>query len=103
MDAGDYILKEVKAPAGYNKLKDVIKIKIDSTQDENEVRTKSVQYGETTLAPVGTDGNVKVLNQTGATLPSTGGIGTTIFYALGSVMALGAGILLVTKKRMAAE
>lgn len=103
LDAGDYILKEVKAPAGYNKLKDVIKIKIDSTQDENEVRTKSVQYGETTLAPVGTDGNVKVLNQTGATLPSTGGIGTTIFYVLGSVMALGAGILLVTKKRMAAE
>ena len=103
LDAGEYILKEVKAPAGYNKLKDVIKIKIDSTQDENEVRTKSVQYGETTLAQVGIDGNVKVLNQTGATLPSTGGIGTTVFYALGSVMALGAVILLVTKKRMAAE
>ena len=45
---------------------------------------------------------VGILNQTGAELPSTGGIGTTAFYVLGSAMALGAVILLVTKKRMAA-
>ena len=45
-------------------------------------------------------GEVKVLNNTGAELPSTGGIGTTIFYVLGGVLVVGAAVLLVTKKRM---
>ena len=49
-----------------------------------------------------TSGLVKVENNAGTELPSTGGIGTTVFYVLGSAMALGAVILLVTKKRMAA-
>lgn len=49
-----------------------------------------------------TSGLVKVENNAGTELPSTGGIGTTAFYVLGSAMALGAVILLVTKKRMAA-
>ncbi|MDY3984019.1 LPXTG cell wall anchor domain-containing protein, partial [Dysosmobacter sp.] len=39
----------------------------------------------------------------GATLPETGGIGTTIFYVLGTILVLGAGVLLVTKKRMNAD
>ena len=47
-----------------------------------------------------TDGGVHVINQTGTELPSTGGIGTTIFYVLGSVLVVAAGVLLVTKKRM---
>ena len=42
----------------------------------------------------------KIENKQGTTLPSTGGIGTTIFYVLGSVMALGALVLLVTKRRV---
>ena len=45
---------------------------------------------------------VPVENKTGTELPSTGGIGTTIFYALGGLMAVGAGVLLVAKKRMEA-
>lgn len=49
-----------------------------------------------------TSGFVRVENNAGAELPSTGGIGTTVFYVLGSAMALGAVILLVTKKRMVA-
>lgn len=53
-------------------------------------------------AETDTSGVVKVENNAGAELPSTGGIGTTVFYVLGSAMALGAVILLVTKKRMAA-
>ena len=40
---------------------------------------------------------------TGAQLPETGGIGTTIFYVLGSILALGAGIVLITKRRMNTE
>ena len=43
---------------------------------------------------------VVVVNKAGTELPSTGGMGTTIFYVLGAVLVVGAGVLLVTKKRM---
>lgn len=46
---------------------------------------------------------VTIVNQSGATLPETGGIGTTIFYALGGLLTVGAVVLLVTKKRMSAD
>ena len=39
-------------------------------------------------------------NKSGATLPETGGIGTTLFYVIGGLLVVGAGVLLVTKKRM---
>ena len=42
-----------------------------------------------------------VTNEAGVELPSTGGMGTTIFYALGAVLVLGAGVMMVTKRRMA--
>ncbi len=47
-------------------------------------------------------GNIEatVINKSGATLPSTGGIGTTIFYVVGGVLMVGAFVLLITKKRM---
>lgn len=48
-------------------------------------------------------GGIQVINQTGSLLPSTGGIGTTIFYVIGGILVVGAGILLVTKKRMSKE
>ena len=44
-----------------------------------------------------------VVNQAGTELPSTGGIGTTIFYVIGSVLVLAAVVLLVTRKRMNRE
>ena len=89
LDSDTYYLEETKAPAGYNVLKAPVKVVID-----NEGK---VTYGNdnTAAAP-----DVKVLNQTGTELPSTGGIGTTIFYVLGSVLVVAAGVLLVTKKRM---
>ena len=43
---------------------------------------------------------VVVVNKAGTELPSTGGMGTTVFYVLGAVLVVGAGVLLVTKKRM---
>ena len=53
---------------------------------------------------VGTDGTSgKIQNTQGTELPSTGGIGTTIFYVLGTILVLGAGILLVTRRRMKAN
>ncbi|MEE1110286.1 MAG: LPXTG cell wall anchor domain-containing protein, partial [Lachnospiraceae bacterium] len=42
-------------------------------------------------------------NQKGTELPSTGGIGTTIFYVIGAILVLGAGILLVTRRRMSVQ
>lgn len=92
LKTGTYWLEETAAPAGYNKLSDRIAVIIndannDATMNEN----------------TWTAGGVHVVNQSGTELPSTGGIGTTIFYVLGSVLVLGAAVLLVTKKRMGAE
>lgn len=92
LDADTYYLTETQAPAGYNKLAGPVTIVIG----ENGV------VNATTEAPQGVD-EVKVLNQSGTELPSTGGTGTTIFYILGSILVIGAGILLITKKRMSAR
>ena len=92
LDADTYYLTETAAPAGYNKLAGPVTIVIG----ENGV------VNGTTEAPQGVD-EVKVLNQSGTELPSTGGMGTTIFYVLGSVLLVGAAVLLITKKRMSAE
>ena len=81
---GTYYLLETKAPAGYNQMteaKDVI-----VTGSDTDATKLSV--------------TAKVDNQAGTLLPSTGGMGTTVFYVLGAVLVLGAGVLLVTKKRM---
>ena len=88
LDADTYYLTETAAPAGYNKLAGPVTIVIGANGVVNG----------TTEAPQGVD-EVKVLNQSGAELPSTGGVGTTYFYALGGVLAVGAAVLLVTKKR----
>ena len=92
LDADTYYLDETKAPDGYNVLAGPITIVIGDNGVVNG----------TAETPQGVD-EVKVLNQTGSVLPSTGGIGTTIFYVLGTILVLGAGVLLVTKKRMSAE
>lgn len=89
LDADTYYLTETAAPAGYNKLADPVTVVIG----ENGV------VNGTTEAPQGVN-EVKVLNNAGSELPSTGGMGTTIFYVIGAVLVLGAGILLITKKRM---
>ena len=89
LDADTYYLTETAAPAGYNKLAAPVTIVIG----ENGV------VNGTTEAPQGVD-EVKVLNQSGTELPSTGGIGTTIFYVVGGLLVVGAFILLVSKRRM---
>lgn len=107
LGAGVYYLKEEKAPDGYNLLKEPVKIVITETKDDTTGETTlSVQIselngeGNEVLVPANP---VKVQNMTGAELPSTGGIGTTIFYVLGGILVVGAGIMLVVKKRMSSE
>ena len=46
---------------------------------------------------------LNIINKSGTLLPSTGGIGTTIFYAVGAALVVGAGILLFVKKRMGSK
>ncbi|MBS6980928.1 MAG: SpaH/EbpB family LPXTG-anchored major pilin [Oscillibacter sp.] len=89
LDSDTYYLTETSAPAGYNVLKSAIEVKVS---DKGEV---TYIYDGVTAT-----GTVKVENKTGAELPSTGGIGTTIFYVVGGLLVVAAGVLLVTRKRM---
>lgn len=97
---GTYTITELVAPNGYNLLKDPITITITANATLNGC-TWTVKNGETGLT-AGTDHlfAFNVVNNAGTELPSTGGIGTTVFYVLGSVLVLGAVVLLVTKRRM---
>lgn len=97
---GEYEITEIIAPKGYNLLKDPIKLVI-TADAALEKCTWKVTVGNKTLTAG--DDNLYALtveNSAGTELPSTGGIGTTIFYIVGSLLAVGAVILLVTKKRM---
>ena len=98
LDAGIYKLEETKAPAGYNKLNGDVTVEIMSSQD---VDVGNEQFATVRLVngTVAVD-EIDVENNHGTELPSTGGIGTTIFYVVGGVLVLAAIILLVTKKRM---
>lgn len=113
---GIYTITEVKAPNGYNILKNPIKIQIKCNTDSvsadrtncswlyrkadanEEFKSDDSDYVSLENSPVIA---FDVKNTTGVELPSTGGIGTTIFYVLGSILLIGAGVLLVTKKKMA--
>lgn len=90
LDAGTYYLRETKTPDGYSACADK-KIVISATHTEYNVNLS----GESNL-------NNKIINKKagGITLPSTGGIGTTIFYVVGGGLMVAAIVLLVTKKRM---
>lgn len=100
LDADTYYLTETAAPAGYNKLAAPIKVMIDNNGNVTYATktTANGEYGNAVAADASL--GIKVLNQSGALLPSTGGIGTTIFYVVGSILVVGAVVLLVTKKRM---
>lgn len=80
---GTYYLEEIKAPAGYNQLTDPVEVKVEGGTAEVNLTVTA-----------------KVENSAGTLLPSTGGMGTTVFYVLGFVLVMGAVVLLVTKKRM---
>ena len=122
LDDGQYKLTETKTPAGYNTI-DPIYFVIEATHDatadtpaltvlkayltdENGNKKTEVKDGETVNIDLGTvdltAGSITttVVNKSGSELPSTGGIGTTIFYVLGGVLVLAAVVLLVTNKRM---
>ncbi len=87
---GTYYLEEIAAPAGYNLLQDPVKVVVNGTN------ATATNLNALTV-------NEEVANQSGTELPSTGGMGTTIFYVLGGVLMAGALVLLVVRKRMRTE
>lgn len=111
LDDGDYILTETVTPATYNTIEP---IEFTVTADHNIVWDGVNRTGVLTgLTGNTADGKVTftasadkselttdVVNQSGATLPGTGGIGTTIFYVIGGLLMAAAAVLLITKKRM---
>ena len=84
---GSYELYEIEAPKGYNPLKDPVTIPINGKDSSGIIQANNLTVG------------VDIGNSKGALLPSTGGIGTTIFYVLGGVLVLGAAVVLVVRRR----
>lgn len=82
IEDGNYYLEETEAPAGYNLLANPIAFTVT-----NGVVVDATNH------------TVHVANNTGSSLPSTGGMGTTIFYVVGGLMMAAAVVLLVTKKK----
>lgn len=111
LDDGDYILTETVTPATYNTIEP---IRFTVTADHKitwngEARdailtslSGNVTSGTADFMPDKTEGSLTtdVVNQSGATLPGTGGIGTTVFYVIGGLLMAAAAVLLITKKRM---
>ena len=117
VDDGTYLLVETTTPSGYNSIEpSVFTITADHTLESDtpsltgvtgtyvsgatiELGTKTKSASDSTVTGVKTE----VINNSGATLPSTGGSGTTMIYIIGVILLAGAVILLVTKRRMNAE
>jgi len=115
LDDGTYTLKETTTPSGYNTMADktlVISATTNQCQDymENTAHDTASEVLTALTLKVGdanaVDGDVSkgsvstsIINEKGSSLPSTGGIGTTLFYVGGGVLVAGAGVLLITKKR----
>ena len=103
LDAGIYYLEEIKTNDGYNLLDTPVQIEINPTYTvTGEECAVTVSY-EVDGMEQGTSATVGVRNSKGSTLPSTGGIGTTMFYIFGAILVVGAGVILITKKRLANE
>lgn len=113
LTVGTYYLRETAAPTGYNILTtdpeiviaatstDASTVTISSTGNTVTNGTVTLSAGDPTDAQPVVD--VEVENKTGIELPSTGGIGTTIFYVSGLIMVLGASIILISRRRADAE
>lgn len=124
LGAGIYTIEETVVPAGFNKADNVtIEIKVTVPTEVTVGDEKATwAVGESTTKKLKADGTesdeyiaemtadngafttgiytATILNQSGSVLPSTGGIGTTIFYVIGGILVVAAGVLLIVRKRM---
>ena len=84
----NYYLEETKAPDGYNKLAERVEIAVKEANLEASVSNDTWQSG-----------GVHIVNKAGDLLPTTGGMGTTILYIIGGVLVIGAGAVLIIRRR----
>ena len=114
IEQGTYTLKETKAPAGYNLDNTEYKLVVGWSNPDADNASQTLKDaggfykadGSNALFEMDSDGarfHITITNNGGQTLPSTGGIGTTLFYIGGSILVLAAVILLITKRRMGAN
>lgn len=115
--AGTYSVTETTAPKGYNKLVNPVNVTADIEETTSYTTTTTTYYnanGEKVDEQTGAAHTVTtnystnvvgldVINNAGEELPSTGGMGTTIFYIVGGILVAGAAILLITRRRMSAR
>lgn len=102
IDDGDYMIKEIITPAGYNSI-EPIKFKVEANHEtlSDDPQLLELKGGDDFTGEVSTGAlTANIQNRMGSTLPGTGGIGTTIFYVVGGGLMVAAAILLITKKRM---
>lgn len=106
LDDGEYRLTEIYTPKGYNSI-DPITFKISASHDaeSDDPKLTKLEAEGLEMEKDVAHGTLKtsIVNKSGAVLPSTGGVGTTMFYIVGAILAVGAGILLVTRRRMDAQ
>ncbi len=97
--AGTYTITEIKAPDGYNLLTSPITVIINWTAPEGNTNNCTWTYAWTGIEDATNSNTITVVNTTGTKLPSTGGTGTTMLYAVGGVLVLAAFVLIITKRR----
>ena len=102
-DSVTYYLYEIKAPDGYNMATKPVTFKINAEYNESGSET---QEGYPTFTVDNTPADkfeINIINQSGTQLPTTGGMGTKMFYIVGMMLMTGSAVMLITKKRMKAE
>ncbi len=100
LDAGTYYLEETQAPEGYAKLENDIEIVITADHQENNNANAVVDLTKTVAGKsIGSNAS-EIVNKKPSNLPSTGGVGTFLLYAVGGAMVIGAGATLAAKKRV---
>lgn len=108
LDDGQYILVETKTPDGYNTIAPY-EFTVKASHDDGELKLTSLNgdliVGEVELTTNVEDGclTTDIQNKKGTLLPSTGGMGTTLFYLIGSALVVGAGITLFVRRRITKE
>ena len=101
LDDGTYFIEEITPLPGYNSIDPVrIQVNGNTSNDQNGNGATSELAGVTFTVGGKTQNAITIVNNAGTTLPSTGGMGTTVFYVVGGGLMAVAVVLLVTKKRM---